>query len=144
MVPNHDEMAGLGADAVKVMHLNLTRLNVRGNFTSAALQQITVNGILAFVSGTNFDALNVPLDAGTNEITAIVEDLTGYRNVSSIIVSSITTAVAPVQLQATPVGGFAPLPVTFSVQTNLPGTILQVLYDFNGDRSEERRVGKEC
>ena len=40
---------------------------------------------------------------------------------------------SPVQLQATPVAGFAPLPVTFSVQANVPGTIQQVFYDFNGD-----------
>jgi hypothetical protein len=29
----------------------------------------------------------------------------------------------PVQLQATPVAGFAPLPVAFQVQANVPGTI---------------------
>jgi len=39
----------------------------------------------------------------------------------------------PVQLQATPVAGFAPLPVTFQVQANVPGTNQQVLYDINGD-----------
>ena len=31
------------------------------------------------------------------------------------------------------VAGFAPLPVTFQVQANVPGTIQQVLYDFKGD-----------
>jgi hypothetical protein len=116
---------------------NASRVNVSGNFTAASLKQITVNGILAFVNGTNFEALNVPLDAGANIITAIVEDLTGDTNVSSINVIGMTNLDGsmnnPVQLQATPVAGFAPLPVAFQVQANVPGTIQQVFYDFNGD-----------
>ena len=40
----------------------------------------------------------------------------------------------PVQLSATPVAGFAPLAVTFQITSNgAPGTLQQVLYDFNGD-----------
>ena len=116
---------------------NSARVNVSGNFTAGTLKQITVNGILAFVNGANFEALNVPLDAGVNTITAIVEDLTGMTNAVSITVTGTTNADGsmnnPVQLQATPVAGFAPLPVTFQVQTNMPGTVQQVLYDFNGD-----------
>jgi hypothetical protein len=116
---------------------NVSRVNVRGNFTAVSLKQISVNGVLAFANGTNFDALNVPLDVGTNTITAIVEDLTGLTNTSSITIIATTNAagimVDPVQLTADPVGGFTPLQVTFTVQTNLPGTIQQVLYDFNGD-----------
>jgi DNA-binding beta-propeller fold protein YncE len=116
---------------------NASRVNVSGNFTAASLKQITVNGILAFVDGTNFKALNVPLNANTNIITAIIENFTGVTNAASITVIGITNSDGsmndPVQLQATPVAGFTPLPVTFSVQTNVPGTIQQVLYDFNGD-----------
>ncbi len=117
--------------------LNASRVNVSGTFTAASLHQITVNDIVAFVNGTNFEALNVPLAAGTNVITATVEDLTGVTNAFSVSVVGITNSGgsmnSPVQLQATPVAGFAPLPVTFSVQTNMPGTIQQVSYDFNGD-----------
>jgi sugar lactone lactonase YvrE len=117
--------------------LNASRVDVCGNFIAASLKQITVNGILAFVNGANFEALNVPLDAGTNTITAIIEDLTGDTNTSSITIIGTTNADgslnAPVQFQATPVAGFAPLQVVFQVQTNVPGTIQQVLYDFNGD-----------
>ena len=94
------------------------RVNVCGNFTAASLKQITVNGILAFVNGTNFEALNVPLAAGPNTITAVIEDLTGMTNAASITVTGTTNSDGsmngPVQLQATPVAGFAPLPVTFS------------------------------
>ena len=40
----------------------------------------------------------------------------------------------PVQLSATPVAGFSPLPVTFQIVSNAtPGTFQQALYDFNGD-----------
>jgi len=116
---------------------NASRVDVSGNFTAVSLQQITVNGILAFVNGTNFEALNVPLNAGTNIITAIIEDLNGSTNISSINIPTTTNVDSslnnPVQLQATPVAGFAPLSVTFSVQTNVPGTLQQVSYDFNGD-----------
>ncbi len=116
---------------------NASRVNVTGNFTAAALKQITVNGATAFVNGANFEARNVPLAGGANNITAVLEDLTGTTNAASIIVTGITNADGslndPVQLQATPVAGFAPLQVTFSVQANVPGTIQQVLYDFNGD-----------
>jgi hypothetical protein len=116
---------------------NSSRADVSGNFRAASLKQITVNGVLAFVNGTNFDALNVPLDAGTNIVTALLEDLTGYTNIASINVIITTNTDGslnnPVQLQATPVAGFTPLAVTFEVQTNMPGIIQQVSYDFNGD-----------
>ncbi|MGP8218816.1 MAG: immunoglobulin domain-containing protein [Limisphaerales bacterium] len=117
--------------------LNASRVTVCGNFAAASLKQITVNDIIAFVSGTNFEALNVPLAAGPNIMTAIIEGLTGGTNTASITIIGLTNADGSmnntVQLQATPVAGFAPLPVTFQVQANVPGTIQQVLYDFNGD-----------
>lgn len=117
--------------------LNASRVNVSGYFSSASLKQITVNGMLAFVKGTNFEALNVPVDGGTNFIIATVENLTGVTNADAILVNGVTNLNGslnnPVTLAATPVAGFAPLMVTFSVQTNLPGTLQQVSYDFNGD-----------
>jgi len=116
---------------------NASRLNVCGNFTAASLKDITVNGIPAFISNTNFEALNVPLDAGSNILTAVIEGLTGETNATSITVIGLTNLDGsmndPVQFQAAPVAGFIPLPVVFQVQTNMPGTIQQVLYDFNGD-----------
>jgi DNA-binding beta-propeller fold protein YncE len=117
--------------------LNATRVNVSGSFTAASLKDITVNGILAFVSGTNYEALNVPLAGGTNMISAVVEDLTGATNMSSIVIIGVTNSDGsmndPVDLQATPIAGFAPLLVTFTIQTNVPGTVQLVMYDFNGD-----------
>ncbi len=110
-----------------------SRVNVRGTFSNSSLKEITVNGVLAFVSGTNFDALNVPLDAGTNLVMAVIENFSGITNSASVSIIGATNAVDPVQLTADPVAGLTPLTVAFTVQTNLPGTILQVLYDFNGD-----------
>ena len=117
---------------------NASRVNVSGNFTAAALKQITVNSTLAFVNGTNFEALNVPLDGGANVITALIEDLTGTTNAASITVTGITNADGslndPVQLQATPIAGFASLQVVFQITSNsAPVTLQQVLWDFNGD-----------
>lgn len=116
---------------------NSSRVNVSGNFTAGNLKQITVNGVPAFIHGTNFNALNVPLDTGTNLLTAIVENQAGVTNTAFIGIFTTTNADGslnnPVQLQATPVAGFAPLSVTLQVQTNLPGTVQQIVYDFNGD-----------
>ena len=117
---------------------NAARVNVTGHFSGNSLKQpININGFLPFVNGTNFEVVNMPLEAGTNTITATIEDLTGYIATSTVHVIAITNTDGslnnPVQLQADPVGGFAPLPVAFSIQTNAPGTMSQVFYDFNGD-----------
>ena len=116
---------------------NSSRVNVSGNFAAGALKLIIINGVPAFIHGTNFNALNVPLDAGTNTLTATVENLAGVTNTVSINLITTTNSDGslnnPVQLQATPVAGFSPLSVSFQFQTNLPGTIQQVAYDLNGD-----------
>jgi sugar lactone lactonase YvrE len=96
-----------------------------------------VNGAPAFIHGTNFNALNVPLAAGSNLVAATVETLSGLTNTAAINLVALTNGDGslndPVQLQATPVAGFSPLPVGFQIQTHLPGTLQQVAYDFNGD-----------
>lgn len=116
---------------------NASRVDVSGNFAAAGIQQVTVNGILAFINGTNFEALNVPLAGGSNNITALVQDLNGDTNTASIYITGLTNSDGsmndPIDLQALPLGGFYPLAVTFAVQTNFPGTFSNVYYDFNGD-----------
>ena len=116
---------------------NSSRVNVSGYFAAGALKQISVNGVSAFIHGTNFNALNVPLDGGTNTLTATVATLAGVTSTAVVSIITITNADGslnnPVQLQATPVAGFSPLPVTFTVQASVPGTIQLVAYDFNGD-----------
>ncbi len=118
---------------------NAARVNVRGNFTETSLKQITVNSVPAFISGTNFDALNVPLVGGSNTLTATAEEHAGGTATASITVTALTnvdgTLNDPVQLGATPVGGFAPLAVIFQATNNAPGTLQQVRYDFTGDNA---------
>jgi len=109
------------------------RINVTGTFTETSLKQITVNGIVAFTSGNTFEALNVPLAEGANTITATAVDLAGNTSTTSVTVTGSATPVAPVQLAATPVGGFATLPVTFTPTASVPGTLQHVYYDFDGD-----------
>jgi hypothetical protein len=110
-----------------------TSINVRGSFTESALRRITVNGVLAFVDGATFEARNVPLSPGANTITATAEDLAGNTGTAAITVTGGEDPATPVQLEATPVAGVAPLQVTFQVQATVPGTLQQVIYDFDGD-----------
>jgi len=112
---------------------NTTRVNVQGTYTEASLKRITVNGVVANVSGNTFEARSVPLASGANTIIATAEDLAGNTGTASITVTQTASPVDPVQLTATPVGGFAPLNVNFTPQATVPGTIQQVLYDFEGD-----------
>ena len=112
---------------------NTTRINVRGSFTESSLKQITVNGIPAFVTGTTWQALNVPLVLGANTITATAQDLAGNTGSASITVTQTANPVDPVQLQAAPIAGFASLPVTSRRRPAFRGMILQVVYDFDGD-----------
>ncbi|HEY6182197.1 MAG TPA: chitobiase/beta-hexosaminidase C-terminal domain-containing protein [Terriglobales bacterium] len=116
---------------------NTARINVLGTFTEASLKRISVNGFDAFISGSSFQALNVPLAAGANAITAVAEDLAGNLGSAAITVTGIPDGngnlTDPVQLTANPIAGFVPVNVTFSPQAAVPGTLQQVLYDFEGD-----------
>ena len=115
---------------------NASRVNIGGNFAAPSVQQITVNGLLAFINGTNFEAVNVPLSPGTNLITANLACSTSLTTAASISIITATNVDGslnnPVQLQATPVAGFNPLAVEFLPQTNVSG-VTQVFYDFIGD-----------
>jgi hypothetical protein len=116
---------------------NASRVNVCGNFSSASVSHIFVNGVTAFLNGTNFDALNVQLSPGTNTLTASLVDFTGNTNSASISITALTnldgSLTDPVQLQVSPVAGFSQLPVGFQATNNAPGTLVNVYYDFNGD-----------
>jgi len=108
--------------------VSVTRMNVSGTFGEVAINRITVNGVPAFIAGTSWEALNVPLVVGANTLTAIAVDIAGNSSQTTVTVNGTGTLVDPVQLSATPVGGFAPLQVTFQAPTGpFPGTLLQVL-----------------
>lgn len=117
---------------------NTTRINVSGTFAEPCVKRITVNGVPAFVSGNTFEAMNVPLVQGANTITATLQNVAGSTATATIAVTANGTLVDPVQLQATPTTGFVPLAVTFQVTANVPGTIEQVFYDFEGAGSSDQ------
>jgi len=120
-------------------NFSTTRVNVSGTLTETSLKQITVNGVLAFISGNTFTALNVPLATGANTITALAEDIAGNSTVTSINLNGDTTLVDPVQLAATPVGGFATLNVTFTpAASSAPGGLRRVSYDFDGNGTTDQ------
>jgi hypothetical protein len=113
---------------------NTARVNVTGTFTEASLKRITVNGVVAFITGSGtFEARNIPLDAGANTIAAIAEDISGNTGTATITVTGSATPVDPVQLTVTPIAGFVPLSTTFAVSANVPGTLQSVEYDFDGN-----------
>jgi Glucodextranase, domain B/NHL repeat len=113
--------------------VSTVRTDVSGTFTETSLKSISVNGVPAFISGNSWLARNVPLLTGTNTITATAEDIAGNTATASITLNGADNLADPVQLAATPVGGFAPLNVIFTPQSSGPGTLQQVLYDFDGD-----------
>jgi len=70
-------------------------------------RSINVNGVPAFISGSTFQALNVPLVVGANTLIATAIDLAGNTGAAAITVTGQNGGV--------------------------PGTVQQVLYDFDGD-----------
>src|SRR5207245_1908325 len=115
-----------------------TRINVSGTSSESSPSSIDVNGVPPFISGSTFNALNVLLAVGANTITATATDLARNIGTATITVTGQNggggTQIDPVQLTATPVGGFAPLAVTLApINGGVPGTFQVVQYDFDGD-----------
>jgi hypothetical protein len=110
-----------------------TRVNVQGSFSSEAhIDSITANGVPAFISGSTWQALNVPLAVGQNTIIATAQDIAGNTASASINVNGLANPVDPVQLAGAPVAGFEPLTVILTPQSPMSG-IQHVFYDFDGD-----------
>lgn len=93
---------------------------------------ITVNGILAEISGNNWVANSVPLAVGENTIGAVVTDSNGNTASDEITVFT-NEIVQPVTLSANLTSGIAPLMVYFSVYTDMPNPITGYQMDFEGD-----------
>ena len=117
-------------------NFNSSRVNVGGTFSSLSMQSVAVNGIPAFINGTSFEAVNVPLSVGANTLSAVLEDSMGRTATTSISITATPDANSPlndpVQLQASQAGGFYPMAVNFQVTANAPGTFQSVSYDFEG------------
>jgi hypothetical protein len=122
--------------------INSTCVDVQGAFSSKAINQIAVWNasdpmqIPAFIKGNSVDARNIFLASGTNTIIAVALDTAGNMVTNSIVVvgpnNNNATPTFPVQIQLTPADGFAPLPVVFNVQAQVPGKIEKVFYYFDG------------
>lgn len=110
------------------------RINVSGQVVHAsALASLVANGTHAFVTGNSFEARNVPLQPGHNTITAVATDIFGHTGSASVSVAQGPAPVDPVTLQVNSTSGFGPLSVTFQTTATVPGDLLEVRYDFNGD-----------
>jgi hypothetical protein len=111
------------------------RVDVKGTISNALqLSSLLVNGVEAHVSGNDFVARNVGLRSGLNVLTAIAKDVSGHIGATSVnLIVPTTSPVDPVTVTTDVTSGFGPLSVEFDITSNIPGTILEVWYDFDGD-----------
>ncbi len=110
------------------------RVDVHGQVAHAsAIDSLMVNGVRALVTGNSFEARNVALAPGANTITAIATDIFGHIGSASISITQGAAPANPVALQVDSTSGFGPLSVTFQASATVPGQVLEVHYDFDGD-----------
>jgi hypothetical protein len=101
--------------------------------TSGPEVGVTVNGILAQVNGSRFVADGIPLQIGTNTLTATTTDFCQAITTDSISVKTTATPEPKVFLTASPSGGLSPLATTLSITSLLPTALTTVEVDFEGD-----------
>ena len=117
----------------------ISRVNVSGTVSDAnVITSVKVNGVPAYVGAGQFTAYNVPLAPGANTFVAVATDVAGNVGTANRAVKADASAnggllLDPVSLAAAPVSGFAPLTVTFTPQSQIPGTLQTVTCDFDGD-----------
>lgn len=104
---------------------------VSGMFWAPTYADISVNGATATTSGNNFIA-SVPLNLGTNTITAAVSIEGEELGIKHTITVISLLGVSPVQVTVTPQSGAAPLTVQFTAQTSSP-SLQRVQIDFDND-----------
>ena len=110
------------------------RVDVHGLVVHASLlESLVVNGVRALVTGDNFSARNVSLQPGANTVTAVATDIFGHIGSASISIRQGAAPVNPVTMQVDSTSGFGPLNVTFQTAATVPGQLLEVRYDFDGD-----------
>jgi len=112
--------------------LNQPAVLVRGRVTGPTEVGVTINGLVAAVSGDQFAAL-VPVDESVSQLTAIVTAVTGVTASATVDVTVQASDEAPVLLRALPAGGVAPLTVGFSLSSLVP--VAQVALDLEGNGS---------
>ena len=93
---------------------------------------IKVNGIIAEINGDYWAASDIPLTSGDNTITAEAVDANGNAAQESITIHT-DTIEQPITISVTPKSGIVPLSTTFSIDTDIIGTITTYRIDFDGD-----------
>ncbi len=93
---------------------------------------VTVNGILASMTGGQFVASNIPLNAGPNAIAVIATDTEGTQATKTIIVNA-TIPEEHIRIEAYPSSGTAPRRIAFVVSSSWSNSILHYQMDFDGN-----------
>lgn len=89
-------------------YLNASTVTVSGN-TDDPTAHITVDGIVATLTGTSFSAVGVTLAEGANTITAVAVDQAGNRSETAITVT-VDTSLPQVTITAPVEGSFTNIP----------------------------------
>jgi hypothetical protein len=120
---------------IEEIEFGTERVDVRGTINNPLpLSSLLVNGVEAHVTGNNFVARNVVLRPGLNVLTAIAKDASGHIGATSVnLIVPTTSPVDPVTVTTNVTSGFGPLSVEFDITSNIPGPIIEVWYDFDGD-----------
>lgn len=109
--------------------INATNVQVRGTVASSMREVgVSVNGVPAQVNGAQW-VVEVPLEVGSNVLTATALDTTGAQATASITVTVAQATPASLQLRAVPESGVAPLVVRWQVE-NMTGRAL-VLFELD-------------
>jgi len=103
---------------------------------------VTVNGILAQVYGNQFSANHVPLEEGSNLITAEATDTKGNTQTASIEVNAVK-AEHYLRITANVDSGLVPLEVVLALESDLDLTDVSMAYTRPEDVELISREGKE-
>ncbi|MFN8544252.1 MAG: hypothetical protein U0807_08595 [Candidatus Binatia bacterium] len=108
------------------------RIAVRGTVQGAPAIGVAVNGVPAAVSAGTFVAVDVPVAAGVNEISAVASVLVGEAATAAV---SVTAEEVPptLTLSASRPSGIAPVTVTFDYSFGSDAKVQSLEMDFDGD-----------
>lgn len=111
-----------------------SEVEVRGTFAGPPNTGIRINGRAPLIHGNQFVLPNLKLPNGASTIEARVESMTGSSLVASANVTVDSGApVEQLMLSADRVGGFAPMPISFSWATVTPMAFERLQFDYDGD-----------
>jgi Bacterial Ig domain/Glucodextranase, domain B len=107
------------------------RVHVQGSVQAPANSGVVVNGVVAALDSGRFYASNVPLQQGTNALTATLTTPDGQAASQSLTVTGAPPR--PIVVDVTPTQGLAPLNVAITVTAEPELEIRSVEIDADGD-----------